>query len=135
MMKKVGPPPPANAHANSLETIAIFPEEGEKRAKAKREAKVAKKNQVEQRNVELTRQDVQEKKDGLLPNRKRRRGSLFPLVLQERNQLPKNQRRHLLLHLMIPLMIMLPRKLQCMINELFWTSRIKLPHQKNSHLC
>ena len=54
--EKVRPAPPPNAHADSLKTTADFPEEVEKRAKAKanRDAKAAKKNQVEQRNVELT---------------------------------------------------------------------------------
>ena len=43
--EKVRPAPPANAHANSLKTTADFPEEVEKRAKAKanREAKASKK--------------------------------------------------------------------------------------------
>ena len=50
---------------DSLKTIADFPEEVAKRgkAKAKHETRAAKKNQVEQRNVELTQQDVQEKKE------------------------------------------------------------------------
>jgi hypothetical protein len=47
--EKVRPAPPPNAHADSLKTIADFPEEVAKRekAKAKREARAAKKNQVE----------------------------------------------------------------------------------------
>nr|XP_020173034.1 eukaryotic translation initiation factor 5B-like [Aegilops tauschii subsp. strangulata] len=62
--EKVRPPPPSNAHADSLKTIANFPEEVEKRdkAKAKCESKVVKKNQVEERNVALTQQDIQKKK-------------------------------------------------------------------------
>ncbi|XP_044403437.1 uncharacterized protein [Triticum aestivum] len=51
------PNPPTNAHVDSLKTIADFPKEVDKRAKA------AKRNEVEQRNLELTQQDVQEKKD------------------------------------------------------------------------
>ena len=63
--EEVRPPPPVNAHADSRKTIVDFPEEVEKRAKAKsmREAKVTKKNQVEQTNVPLPQQDEQDKKD------------------------------------------------------------------------
>ena len=63
--EKVRPPQPQNAHPDSLKTIADFPEEVAKRAKAKakRDAREAKKNQVEARNVALTQQDVQKKKD------------------------------------------------------------------------
>ena len=62
---KARPTTPKNANTNSLKTIVDFPEEVKKRAKSKSnlEARAAKKNQVEQRNVELTQQDVQEKKD------------------------------------------------------------------------
>ena len=54
--EKVRPPPPANAHTDSLKTIADFAEEVAKRAKAKakREAREAKKIQVEANNVALT---------------------------------------------------------------------------------
>ena len=49
--EKVRPAPPPNAHAKR------------EKAKAKHEARATEKNQVEQRNVDLTQQDVQEKKE------------------------------------------------------------------------
>ena len=99
--EKVRPPPPGNAHADSLKTTANFPEEVEKRAKAKakREARAAKKNKIEQKNIELTQQDVQDKRNGPLPERQ---GIQFPLEPPERNQLPINPRRQLLPRLMSP---------------------------------
>nr|XP_020161172.1 calpastatin-like [Aegilops tauschii subsp. strangulata] len=61
--EKVRPPPPANAHPDSLKTIVDFPKEVVKRmkAKAKREAREAKKKQVQAQNVELTQQDMKKK--------------------------------------------------------------------------
>ena len=63
--EKVRPTPTPYAHTDFLKTIADFPGEIAKRekAKAKREPRLAKKNQVEQQNVELTQQDVIEKKE------------------------------------------------------------------------
>ena len=63
--EKVRPPQPENAHPDSLKTIADFPDEVAKRAKAKakRDAREVKKYQVEAKNIVLTQQDVQKKKD------------------------------------------------------------------------
>ena len=63
--EKVRPPQPQNAHPDSLKTIVDFPDEVAKRAKAKAkpDARAVKKSQVEAKNVALTQQDVQKKKD------------------------------------------------------------------------
>ena len=63
--EKVRPPQPSNAHLDSLKTIVDFPEEVAKRAKAKakHDAREVKKNQVDPKNIMLTQQDTQKKKD------------------------------------------------------------------------
>lgn len=62
---KVRPAHPPNPHTNSIKTPADYPQEVDKRAKAKakRDKKAAKTEKVEAENVVLTQQDAQKKKD------------------------------------------------------------------------
>jgi hypothetical protein len=126
--EKVRPPVPYNAHPESLKTIAGFPDEVAKRAKAKakRDARQSKENQVEAKNIMLTQQDVQKKKDRASKGSKSRR-SVSPRASRKKT-IPENQRRLFPAHLMSHLMMMV-MKFPCMINVPSSTSRTAAPHQ------
>ena len=80
---KVRPAPPTNPHPTSHRTPADYPQELKKRAKAKREQKAAKTEKIEAKNVVLTHQDVQKKKEGASASRQvaQRKTPLLPPVL------------------------------------------------------
>nr|XP_020188097.1 uncharacterized protein LOC109773792 [Aegilops tauschii subsp. strangulata] len=93
--EKLRPAPPPNAHADSLKTIADFPKEVAKRekAKAKHEARLANKNQVEQQNVELTQQDVIEKKERASARKeKKKRKSVSPRASKKKSVVSKSKK-------------------------------------------